>query len=266
MTQMSDDEQYLDLIVKAVRLSGNYKPMFGQGRGGGLSLEQFTSLYSADPFYAWCGLDSPLIYSAHRVGSGLISMYRQIGIGCQWALNAILRDALGLSVAEANWSYTIPKTGAKPQTLSLDARIPVASVSPTRLPDVVRWLDAATSALQLDQHAIHNSAVLEIRQGYKSKDAKRQNADVANAANAYAYGYLPVVALLSTQIDNDVARRYQQARWLILRGTLEGTALDSLYVFYREVIGYDLAGFFARNSATLRQEIGLVMEKLLGQE
>ena len=81
-----------------------------------------------------------------------------------------------------------------------------------------------------------------------------------------AYGYLPVVALLSTQIDNDVARRYQQARWLILRGTLEGTTLDSLYVFYREVIGYDLAGFFARNSATLRQEIGLVMEKLLGQE
>lgn len=240
--------------------------MFGQGRSGGLSLDQFTTLYSADPFYAWCGLDSPLIYSAHRASGGLTSMYRQIGIGCQWALNAILRDALGLSVADANWSYTVPKVGGKPQTLSLDARIPVASVTSNRLPGVAQWLDAATNALQLDKNAILNGAVFEIRQGYKSKDAKRQNADVANAANAYAYGYLPVVALLSTQIDNDVARRYQQARWLILRGTLEGTTLDSLYVFYREVIGYDLAGFFVGNSATLRQEIRLVMEKLFGQE
>lgn len=192
-------------------------------------------------------------------------MYRQIGIGCQWALNAILRDALALSETDANWSYTLPKTGAKPQRLSLDARIPVTAVSSIRMPDIRRWLDAATNALQLDQDAIQNGAVFEIRQGYKSKDAKRQNADVANAANAYAYGYLPVVALLSNQIDTDVARRYQQARWLILRGTREGTMLDSLYVFYHEVIGYDLAGFFTRNAVTLQQEIRLVMEKLLGQ-
>ncbi len=262
---MTDDERYLSLIIKAVRLSAEYKPMFGQGRSGGLTLEQFTRLYGADPFYCWCGLDSPLIYSAHRVSGGLTSMYRQIGMGCQWALNAILRDALALSEADANWSYTLPKAGAKPQTLSLDARIPITAVTSTRLPDVRRWLVAATTALQLDQDAIHNGAVFEIRQGYKSKDAKRQNADVANAANAYAYGYLPVVALLSNQIDSDVARRYQQARWLILRGTLDGTMLDSLYVFYEEVIGYDLAGFFTRNSATLQQEIHMVMEKLLGQ-
>ncbi|HLY31296.1 MAG TPA: hypothetical protein VKQ36_09720 [Ktedonobacterales bacterium] len=40
-----------------------------------------------------------------------------------------------------------------------------------------------------------------------------------------------------------MAKRYQQARWLILRGTLEGTPLDSIYVFYNEIVGYDLAGF-----------------------
>jgi len=33
--------------------------------------------------------------------------------------------------------------------------------------------------------------VFECRQGYKSKDSKRQNADIANASNAYKYQYLP---------------------------------------------------------------------------
>ena len=43
--------------------------------------------------------------------------------------------------------------------------------------------------------------MFEVRPGYKSKDSKRQNADVSNAANAYTHQYLPVVVLLSTQID-----------------------------------------------------------------
>ncbi|HLY31295.1 MAG TPA: hypothetical protein VKQ36_09715 [Ktedonobacterales bacterium] len=85
MKNMSGDEPYLELIVKAIRLSASYKPMFGQGRGGGLTLEQFRSLYGADAFYSWFGLDSPLIYSAHRVSGGLTSMYRQIGFSCLWS-------------------------------------------------------------------------------------------------------------------------------------------------------------------------------------
>lgn len=44
-------------------------------------------------------------------------------------------------------------------------------------------------------------AVFEVRQGYKSKDAKRQNADIANAAAAYTQAYLPCVVMLSSQID-----------------------------------------------------------------
>jgi hypothetical protein len=44
--------------------------------------------------------------------------------------------------------------------------------------------------------ALHGT-VFEVRQGYKSKDSKRQNADVSNASNAYAKGYLPVNMILS---------------------------------------------------------------------
>jgi len=77
---------------------------------------------------------------------------------------------------------------------------------------------------------------------------------------------LPVALLLSSQIDEDVAERYERARWLLLRGTVQGTPLDSAYVFFREVIGYDLAGFFQRNSPALKQQVETVLRKLLSEE
>lgn len=105
--------------------------------------------------------------------------------------------------------------------------------------------------------------MFEVRQGYKSKDSKRQQADLANASAAYAATYLPVLLLLSTQIDDDVVERYHHARWLILRGTTSGSVIDSTYTFCREVLGYDLAGFFERNSGQLKAETEAVLRALL---
>ncbi len=262
---MNQDQTYLDLLLKAIRVCADYRPNFGQGRTGGLTVEQFTQLYGADPFYSWFGLDSTLIYAAHRVAGGMTSIYRQIGIGCQWVFNKILQDALNLNEEEANWSYNIPGVTLKDRKLSLDGRIPIKSVTPARTSAITDWLKEAASMLELESDAIEafKGVVFEVRQGYKSKDSKRQNADVSNAANAYAHQYLPVVVLLSNQIDSDIAMRYYRARWLLLRGTTSGSTLDSTYVFLREVIGYDLAGFFSRNSLTLKQEIGTILEKLL---
>lgn len=267
-SELNDEDQpYLDLLLKAIRICADYRPKFGQGGQAGLTVDQFAELYGADPFYSWFGLDSPLVYAAHRAAGGMTSVYRQIGIGCQWVFNRILRDALGLNEAEAHWSYSIPGAGIKDRTLSLDARIPLDAVKPARAAVVAQWLrDAAlTLGLESESAAILRGAVFEVRQGYKSKDSKRQNADVANAASAYAAQYLPVVTLLSTQIDSDVALRYRKARWLLLRGAASGSAFDSTYLFCRDVVGYDLAGFFARNSALLRREIASILEKLLGE-
>lgn len=105
------------------------------------------------------------------------------------------------------------------------------------------------------------------RQGYKSKDSKRQNADVANAAAAYSQAYLPVVVLLSTQIDPDVASRYEAAKWVLLRGRIGvASSLVSTYSFARDVLGYDLAAFFERNQETLRTELASILETLLTTE
>lgn len=118
------DERYFRLVADALRVCAAYKPMFGRGRkGGGLTLEQFQQMYQADPFYNWVGLYSPLMYAAHKAAGGMTSVYRQLGIGCQWLFRRILQDQLDLSAEQASWQYQVPGLGGKPRTLSLDGRI-----------------------------------------------------------------------------------------------------------------------------------------------
>jgi hypothetical protein len=109
--------------------------------------------------------------------------------------------------------------------------------------------------------------VFEVRQGYKSKDSKRQNADITNAAMAYTKAYLPCVGILSLQIDDDIALRYRNERWALLTGsTSEPSPRKSLYAFMRTVLGYDLAAFFERHSEALRTEVNMVLTKLLSSQ
>ena len=49
---MEQDQAYLDLLLKAIRVCADYRPNFGQGRTGGLTIGQFTQLYGTDPFYS----------------------------------------------------------------------------------------------------------------------------------------------------------------------------------------------------------------------
>lgn len=262
----SQDDRYLSLICNALRVCLNYRPAFGHGKGDGITFERFQQIYKEDEFYAWFGLDSPLVYAAHKAAGGMTSVYRQIGLGCQVLFQSLLQDTLGLSSADATWSYKVRAKGAKTRTLALDGRIPLDKITDA---DARRrcatWLTEATRAVGLKTRGSHSleGSVFEVRQGYKSNDAKRQNADVSNAANAFAHRYLPVMLLLSVQIPDNLAERYQRAHWLILRGTVSGISTDSTYVFCREVLGYDLAGFFRRNSAAIKAETLAVFEGLL---
>jgi len=236
------------------------------GEGPVTHLKKFQEMYGQDPFYSWVGLDSQLVYAAHRAAGGMTSVYRQLGIGCQRLFQTLLKDTLGLSDAQSNWSYIVPSTQGRTRTLALDGRIPFDDVADAdKLRTVRQWVEAASDLVRIDQQAAGQlrGVVFEVRQGYKSKDSKRQNADISNAANAYAHNYLPAVLLFSTQIDSDIAERYVRAQWLLLTGTLAGKSLDSTYVFCREILGYDLAGFFKRNSRKLRASIESIIKGLL---
>ena len=73
-----------------------------------------------------------------------------------------------------------------------------------------------------------------------------------------------MLLLLSTQIDSDVAARYAGARWLLLTGETTGSSTESTYAFCREVMDYDLARFFQKNSSRFRKELEGVLGLLLG--
>ncbi len=260
------DEQYFLLLASAIRASAAYQPAFGQGRKGGVTLEQFQRMYQADPFYRWVGLDSPLMYAAHKAAGGMTSIYRQLGIGCEAIFRRLLRDSFNLSASEVTWVYRVPTPDGKGRSLALDGRLEFGSIQDLQARErMMRWAEEAEEKLLLSPEIRQTikGVIFEVRQGYKSKDSKRQNADISNAVSAYTNGYLPALVVLSTQIDGDLAQRYIRNQWLLLTGTTAGQPTESTYSFCRTIIGYDLAGFFQRNSERIKAEIEQVLIALL---
>jgi hypothetical protein len=178
----------------------------------------------------------------------------------------VIQDELGLSAEEVEWSYEVTTQRGRTRSLSLDGRIEYQCISnPEKARGIESWVQEFASKLEVAPKVAQalDGIVFEIRQGYKSKDAKRQNADISNIVSAYAHGYFPVFILLSTQIDKDVATRYRHSKCPVLIGSLAESSFHSTYAFCEHVIGYDLAAFFERNSDALRQSIEEVLDILL---
>lgn len=262
---MTDDDVYVELLLAPLRKCAAYKPAFGRAGNAGTTLEEFQALYGSDPLYHWVGLDSDLMYAAHKAAGGMTSIYRQLGVGCERFFREAVRRSLDLSDDEATWGYEAPTDEGKTARLTLDARIDLEHIEaePARA-RVDDWLKRVSSRLRVDPEARRlHGAVFEVRQGYKSADSKRQNADLRSGMRAYAEGYLPVVMLFSRQVNQTVERRYRGAGLLVLVGSPGGPDTESTYSFCREVVGFDAVGFFERNADRLRSEFIGILSALL---
>jgi len=263
------EQAYLKLVTDAVAVCKAYRPKLGHG-GKGYTQKEFQAFYAADPFYSWIGLNSPLMYAALKASGGMTSVYRQVGIGCERLFRRLLRDHLGLTPEESTWSYDLPPDErGRTRRLTLDGRIPSGAVSDVARREIVDdWIARVGHELRIDTASMEHKlgAVFEVRQGYKSKDSKRQNADIANASNAHAHDYLPVIAVFSMQMDEDLIKRYRENRILVLTGNLGDADVSSTYAFCRNVIGYDLAAFFEEHTEAIKQQVGEVLEAPLSPQ
>jgi hypothetical protein len=200
----------------------------------------------------------------------MTSVYRQIGIGGEALFRRILQDELGLTEEQVKWSYQVIGANRKGRRLSLDGRISLEAINDNdRKSRVANWMGDVCSDLDIEKSISKSlkGTVFEVRQGYKSKDSKRQNADLATAATAYTQAYLPCAVILSNQIDADITHRYRSEKWAILTGNVSSSSpLNSTYAFMDQVVGYDLAAFFGRNSKTIQGEVSKVLEALLRAE
>ena len=88
-------------------------------------------------------------------------------------------NTLGLKAEQSIWSYQIQGTGDKLRILSLNCRIPIADIQSENRLLVESCVQEAcrTTGVSVEVSNILKSAVFEVRQGYKSKDLKRQNAN-----------------------------------------------------------------------------------------
>jgi hypothetical protein len=261
---MHNEALYLKKFLDPLKVCKKYKPKFGKGnREEGLELNQFIDLYSEDPFYSWCGLNSNLMYSAHKAAGGMTSIYRQIGKGCETLFKEILFNSLEYKDRKfVEWSYKSSTKAGKEKTLSLDGRIFFSEIQNNTIKEkVVNWTKEYCNLIKADFPK--NGVVFEVRQGYKSKDSKRQNGDIDNIAVAWSQGYLPVFAIFSGQIDNDLVLRYKNSRGGVIIGTLTGSPYESLFIFSKEILNYDMKDFFSKNSEFIKREIQSTLEVLL---
>jgi hypothetical protein len=261
---MHNEAVYLRKFLDPLKVCKKYKPKFGQGnKEDGLDLSQFLSLYAADPFYSWCGLNSNLMYSAHKAAGGMTSIYRQIGKGCENLFKEILFNALEYTDRDfVEWSYKTATKAGKEKKLSLDGRILFAEIKNSQIKkNVLKWTkgycDSISAAIP------QNGIVFEVRQGYKSKDSKRQNGDIDNIAVAWSQGYLPMFSVFSSQIDHDLILRYKNSRGGIIIGNLSASPSESLFAFCKDVLQYDLASFFTVNTGRIKEEMNAILESLL---
>lgn len=257
------DARYRELLLEPVRVCANYRPAFGTARGEEeITLDAFRRLFGSDPLYSWLGLDSPLMYSAHKAAGGMTSIYRQIGIGCERLVRGVIQDTLRLDDEEVRWGYDSVRSDGRAQRLTLDARIDGDHLADKSAVDrLSQWLERSSS--YVNQHRETKGAVFEVRQGYKSADAKRQNADLRFGLAAYDEMYLPVILVISTQVSSVVIGRYRQNKLLVLTGTLNDDDTKSTYAFFENVVGYSLTNFFERNAPKIREEVTKILEGLL---
>jgi hypothetical protein len=259
------DLEYLSILLDPIAECSSYRPAFGLQNEEGVSVVQFRQLYGSDPLYHWIGLDSDLMYAAHKAAGGMTSIYRQLGIGCERLLRTIIMNELALNEEQVGWSYQYDKGNGVLATHTLDACIKTAEIKNKEKNKLFRtWLTSTATSIGLSNQVANSlrGAAFEIRQGYKSADSKRQNADLRFGLRAYSDdSLLPVIAIVSTQASDVVCRRYRDSRLYVMLGTVNGP--NSTFSFYKNIVGYDLASLFERNTKYIREKFETIIRQLL---
>lgn len=258
--------QLLETFLAPIRICQNYRPAFGKAQEG-VTLADFRLLYGGDEFYSWIGLDSPLVYAAHKAAGGLTSIYRQIGVGAERLLREVVKDRLGLSSDEVAWQYEYQKGRTKKAVHMLDARISLADLREADRKRIGKWIsETCRTSPGVRKSTPLDGVVFEIRQGYKSADSKRQNADLRFGLRAYQAGLLPVVAVLSSQVSETVIQRYRSDGMLVMTGIRSDDTSVSTFAFFREIVGFDLEEFFKTHSSAIQTVVHGLISDLLSSD
>jgi hypothetical protein len=255
LTERLDDEQVIAAILASYDNAATSDPVAFDGDGEDLRwLNRLVELFestptpeyarspdsdwqerrSADPFYGPLGLDSSELAAAHRWAATLTSGYRRLGYATEHLVREAMADRLGVTPEQLQWSYKTDKKRAR----TLDARLALDELPTRAARRLKKFLDDDRSA----------GAVFEIRQGYKSCDSKRRNADRQSANAIRRAGFTPVLLVVSDELSPENIASYTKDGWKILKGA------DTM-AFLKDVVGFDLGGMLDRNRDWMRAKV-----------
>lgn len=264
---MSKDDAFLvKTFLTPIRECYKYKPAFGLTNSeDGVSYDRFEKIFGDDPFYSWIGLAAPSVYAAHKAAGGLTSVYRQLGIGSERLFRAIINLSLGINEERIIWSYQYSSSPTKMGIHTLDACLRIDDLNGNDRDRLFNWINGSIERIGTSNNKKSKleGVVFEVRQGYKSADSKRQNADLRFGLNAYQNDMLPAFAIFSNQVSYPVIARYKADGMLVLTGLATDDPYESTFAFFKRVVGYDISGFFERNKEEIRTEVRGVVASLL---
>ena len=259
------DRDLVNVFLDPIRKCADYKPAFGRSDSKGVTLADFQGFYGQDPFYNWLGLTDPAVYAAHKAAGGLTSLYRQIGVGSERLVRAALASAYALTPEQLSWSYKYAKSQTDTGVHTLDACVILDTLNERHRENFSAWLHRGLKSVTVGGRPAEPvvGCVMEVRQGYKSADSKRQNADIRFGMSAYQARLLPVFVVMSGQVSEPVIKRYRSNGMLVLTGLPSPSDTENTFAFFKSIVGYDLAGFFERNKSEIQGEITAVVKALL---
>lgn len=227
---LADHEVLEALWGPLLRVNPDLNPKMGTGKQ--VDVNQFLSIYRTDPLYGQIGFASESVYAAHRALTRLTSLYRNVGTGTEAMVKLFIERCLGIPAASHMWGYEYSFNGSA-RKRHLDGAIrfrQVRDVNARRR--LRRWV------ANVDPTA--TGVVLEVREGYKSSDAKRMNGDKDAVLAARADGLVPVMLVLSNQIDVSIVATYLRHGWTVLAGA-------DAYRFCARAFGIDPLEVMGRN-------------------
>jgi hypothetical protein len=231
-TPPSDLEILEALWGPVLKIKPNLAPKMGTGEF--VYENDFLGIYRRDPLYGptALGFNSKAMYKAHQSLTRLTSLYRNVGTGTEAVVKLLIERCLGITPEQHRWQYHYTFNGS-PRTRTLDGAIRFEQIKNAKLRrrvrDWVRRHDPQATGL-----------VLEVREGYKSSDAKRSNGDKDAVLAARADNLVPVMLVLSDQIAATTVATYTKCGWNIEAGA-------QAYQFCAHVFGVDLLAVMERN-------------------
>ncbi len=264
---MPSEKIYLDELLEPVRTCADLLPRLSAEAGSSNRVRHYHDYrmrFQADPIGQWCGLDSERIYVARRLSSAIDDLYHCLRIGYARMTRSVFRDCASYrSHHDSGWRYKITTRSGSTRVVSMDACLHLDKITNSKLRARTQdWLTICCRQLNGVIEPV-KGAVFKTSTGYVAGGSREPYADLDSAGVAWAHGFMPVMAVYSSQYPDAAAAKYINSCWTVLTADNRRNPASSLFSFYTNVLEFDLGAFFTVHAPSIQREIDDFLNRIM---